>query len=1312
MSHNNICDKLLQDYDSDDNEDVNLNQLEQDYKSVFQVSAKQFHNIPSTDNYNVDKNVIQISDNNVQSNNQQNQFNEKQQPSNPTNNQQRHIQHQSSYQGQSLPSILKKKSSYDQSSNLIQGQFGFEAQNLQKSQGEQLVGSRDNRDSQDIEKSQQSPLNQQVRFGRKQEKKFSIQDEVLKLDRVESINQQNQKIEEEDQKIQDQDEPGSVDQEMLNRSEMDYWKGELPLDLFLESTYENGQRTNLDALTVYRPDVEPILYQSKTKNIESYLYFDEKSYDYQASVKDGRRRNMLRRINENDGFLGFYSQNKRSDVLKMLICVTMYSESREFLENTLYHIYQNQKGFLQIGLKDFQICVVVIQDGIMKMKEESVDFYTEIEGEIRDPKRNLKIRRFDIQSQLDYFKFNNQQSLIDANEGLPPTIPKRIALTYQNRLYFVKENHKNRYEKPKVYSSNCRGYSNNQIGMTVFSVFKHKNAKKLSSHMWFFEGFCRQFNPKYCALVDVGTLPAPDGLLKFYMAMEGNSRIGGVCGFLGLEDPPEYKSKENQVVEGNVSLDEEIKQKKENLRLNTKWWNIWQSKKQQQSSNQNNDNIDEVQQQDIQKIELQKKKDSHFKKKIISTTIFSFFFFLPIQIIYFTLYLIYFILFKCVFKCIFKILKWISYNYLSGLASLKKAQLYEYTMAHMLDKNFESLLGFLHVLPGAWSAYRYKALEIKLSQRQNLLQKRYFKQLINPDQLEGNIQEANMFLAEDRILCLGIYCQPDSNFILKYIPDAQAFTDPVETLEEFMNQRRRWINSTLYALDYVLKHFSFHVQESSHSSFSKYILLPFNMLFAKIGKLNTYFIPAFYMFVAITSSFQLISPEIKKGYMFRTTENYSDDDGCIIGMEEPQQDDLCSSQNKEFCYIVCEEKDFPSYLLLLFDIVPAIYIICFLLIVFASLTFRIKRVNRLAVFEELSRTLLTSEQKQEVQKKEDEIKQQQKVLRESLQLSSKQIKQANKKINEAEKKLKEYIIKITKKSFKEMEQKIQQHQVKLTPKEKLFKEKYDTLTSQDFSNSSFKILSAIMSFISIIVMIIVTFAILMNIFNDNFGLVKSFVKLEYWLRLYVIIMACLNTGSFFILLFVHLLFQPKLVWYIIISYWSYTIYQPIYNFTLIIFSFCNIDDVTWGTKGISSEATSQLFYQSKVKFLLKWFSANALLLMVMICGNIFSGKTPYIILLIGMYGTLYLTVKTILAIFNYIKYFVIDKWIAYCRIRRFKNKNKVQQQEIENKFKDFLKKIESSKTKSHNEWRELYNNNKTISQDYIQKFITSPKSHS
>lgn len=38
-------------------------------------------------------------------------------------------------------------------------------------------------------------------------------------------------------------------------------------------------------------------------------------------------------------------------------------------------------------------------------------------------------------------------------------------------------------------------------------------------------------------------------------------------------------------------------------------------------------------------------------------------------------------------------------------------------------------------------------------------------------------KEKNMYLAEDRIFCLDIYCRKNKNYILKYVPDSRAVTD-------------------------------------------------------------------------------------------------------------------------------------------------------------------------------------------------------------------------------------------------------------------------------------------------------------------------------------------------------------------------------------------------------------------------------------------------------------------------------------------------------------------------------------------------------
>lgn len=127
---------------------------------------------------------------------------------------------------------------------------------------------------------------------------------------------------------------------------------------------------------------------------------------------------------------------------------------------------------------------------------------------------------------------------------------------------------------------------------------------------------------------------------------------------------------------------------------------------------------------------------------------------------------------------------------LSNLFDIQKAQVFEYDLAHIIDKAFESLTGFIHVLPGAFSAYRWEAL--KRDEYGNTILDDYLKTL-SKDFKHSSLEEANMYLAEDRILCLKIFSKFNRNYKLKYIPNSTAVVDPVTTLSGMMGQRSRFL---------------------------------------------------------------------------------------------------------------------------------------------------------------------------------------------------------------------------------------------------------------------------------------------------------------------------------------------------------------------------------------------------------------------------------------------------------------------------------------------------------------------------------------
>ncbi|KAJ9052854.1 hypothetical protein DSO57_1031707 [Entomophthora muscae] len=154
---------------------------------------------------------------------------------------------------------------------------------------------------------------------------------------------------------------------------------------------------------------------------------------------------------------------------------------------------------------------------------------------------------------------------------------------------------------------------------------------------------------------------------------------------------------------------------------------------------------------------------------------------------------------------------------------LVATQNFEYKMSNILDKPLESVFGYISVLPGAFSAYRYAALQNSYPGVGPLAS--YFKgeQLHGADS-DGGIFEANMYLAEDRILCFELVAKRNCKWVLKYVKSAKAETDVPDSLPELISQRRRWLNGSFFAAFFATFHF-YQIFRTSHSTTRKLLLM-------------------------------------------------------------------------------------------------------------------------------------------------------------------------------------------------------------------------------------------------------------------------------------------------------------------------------------------------------------------------------------------------------------------------------------------------------------------------------------------------------
>ncbi|KAH9828339.1 glycosyltransferase family 2 protein [Teratosphaeria destructans] len=190
---------------------------------------------------------------------------------------------------------------------------------------------------------------------------------------------------------------------------------------------------------------------------------------------------------------------------------------------------------------------------------------------------------------------------------------------------------------------------------------------------------------------------------------------------------------------------------------------------------------------------------------------------------------------------------------------LVASQNFEYKMSNILDKPLESVFGYITVLPGALSAYRYHALQNDETGHGPLSQ--YFKGEVLHGQ-DADVFTANMYLAEDRILCWELVAKRSERWVLKYVKQATGETDVPDAIPEFISQRRRWLNGAFFAAVYSLLHGS-QIWKTDHTIARK-ILLHIEFVYQFVQLLFTWFsLGNFYLtfyFVAGSLSDKRVDP--------------------------------------------------------------------------------------------------------------------------------------------------------------------------------------------------------------------------------------------------------------------------------------------------------------------------------------------------------------------------------------------------------------------------------------------------------------------
>jgi cellulose synthase/poly-beta-1,6-N-acetylglucosamine synthase-like glycosyltransferase len=129
-----------------------------------------------------------------------------------------------------------------------------------------------------------------------------------------------------------------------------------------------------------------------------------------------------------------------------------------------------------------------------------------------------------------------------------------------------------------------------------------------------------------------------------------------------------------------------------------------------------------------------------------------------------------------------------------------------------------------------------------------------------------------------------------------------------------------------------------------------------------------------------------------------------------------------------------------------------------------------------------------------------------------------------------------------------------------------------------------QVISAVLSFFTLGMFGLVTY----NIVFVYLGFGTTGIDFTSFSQVSILVMTGINLGVYYFVIFMHLPTHPGFVLRIFKDQISYLAYQGAYAQTMVAHAFCNVDDVSWGTKGSTAQHGGKKYETEKVFFVSSW----------------------------------------------------------------------------------------------------------------------------